>query len=58
MSRTSNTIVVLGDAGDQLVADLGGAGFVDLGAANGFASWGNGVLTLVVADTVEVFVSL
>lgn len=58
MSRTSNTIVVLGDAGDQLVADLTGAGFVDLGAANGFASWGNGVLTLVVADAVEVFVSL
>jgi Bacterial Ig domain/FG-GAP repeat len=58
LSKTSNTLLVLGDDGDQVVADFTGAGFVDLGSANGFHSWSDGVLTLAVADEVEAFVEL
>lgn len=58
LSSSSNTLLVTGDAGDQLVADLEGAGFVDQGSDGGFTSYSNGVLTLAVADTVETFASL
>ncbi len=58
LSKTSNTLIVVGDEGDQVVAELGAAGFADLGSANGFAAYSDGVVTLLVADAVEVFVSL
>ena len=58
LSRTSNTLVVTGDPGDQVIADLTGSGLVDLGVADGFHVWSDGVLQLVVADAVESFVQL
>ncbi|MBX7084311.1 MAG: cadherin-like domain-containing protein [Nannocystaceae bacterium] len=58
LSRTSNLLVVLGDAGDQVVADFGGSGLLDQGSANGFHTWTDGRLTLQVADEVEAFVAL
>lgn len=56
LSKTSNALWVLGDDGDEVVADLAGAGFVDMGSANGFRVWSNGVLSLQVADEVGLFV--
>lgn len=58
LSKTSNTLVVTGDAGDQVVADVTGAGFADLGSMMGFQTFSDGVLTLLVADEVEAFVGL
>jgi hypothetical protein len=58
LSKTSNTLLVLGDAGDQAVADFSGAGLVDLGSSMGFHTWSDGVLTFSVADEVESFVQL
>lgn len=58
LSKTSNLTTVLGDAGDQIVADLEGAGFVDLGVTDGFAVYSNSVLSLAVAEEVEVFALL
>ncbi|MFO0631248.1 MAG: Ig-like domain-containing protein [Nannocystaceae bacterium] len=58
LSRTSNLLLVLGDAGDQVVADFTGSGLLDQGSANGFHTWTDGRLTLQVADEVEAFVAL
>jgi hypothetical protein len=58
LSKTSNAITVVGDAGDQVVADLEGAGYVDMGVVDGFALYTNGVITLAVAQEVEVFALL
>jgi hypothetical protein len=51
----ANVLTVLGDDGDQVVADL--PGFTDFGSMNGFHVWGFGAVTLVVADAVEAFVT-
>ncbi len=56
LSDTANVLVVVGDDGDQVVADLAGGGFVDAGIVDGFQSWTTGVLTLAVAVEVEAFV--
>jgi len=56
LSDTSNTLFVLGDAGDQVVADFTGAGFVDQGLVNGFRVWSTGVLALFVQEQIEAFV--
>ncbi|MBC8068243.1 MAG: hypothetical protein IAG13_07910, partial [Deltaproteobacteria bacterium] len=56
LSKTSNLLLVLGDDGDEVVADFSDAGFVDLGSNNGFHDWSDGVLTLSVADEVGLFV--
>jgi|GEM_PF-2147428 len=58
LSSTSNTLRVRGDAGDQLVADLAGAGFVDQGSDGTVTTYTNGIATLVVDDAVEAFVSI
>jgi Ca2+-binding RTX toxin-like protein len=58
MSPESNTLRVIGDMGDSAVIDLAGAGFVDQGSAGGFTTYTDGVLTLVVSDDIEAFVSL
>ncbi|MGH1345393.1 MAG: Ig-like domain-containing protein [Nannocystales bacterium] len=58
LSPTSNTLRVLGDAGDQLVADLAGAGFVDEGSDGMVTTYSNGVASIVVDDAVDAFVSL
>ncbi len=58
ISKTSNTLLVLGDDGDQVVADFTGAGLADLGSSMGFHTWSDGVLTLAVADEIEAFVTL
>ncbi len=58
LSSTSNTLLVIGDAGDQLVADLSGAGFVDQGSAGGITTYSNGVASLRVHDEVAAFVSV
>ena len=58
LSSTSNTLRVRGDAGDQLVADLAGAGFVDQGSDGMVRTYSNGVASLVVDDAVEPFVSV
>ncbi len=58
MSRESNTLRVLGDDGDTAVIDLSGGGFVDQGSAGGFTTYADGVLTLVVSDDIEAFVTL
>ena len=55
LSNVTHVLIVQGDAGDQVVADL--PGFVDLGSMNGFHAWSRGALTLVVADAVEAFVT-
>jgi len=57
LSNTSNELVVVGDDGDQVVADFTGAGFVDSGIVDGFQVWSNGVLTLLVDADVQAFVS-
>lgn len=58
LSATSNTLRVRGDAGDQLVADLSGAGFVDEGSDGMVTTFSNGIASLVVDDAVEAFVSV
>ncbi len=58
LSPTSNTLRVLGDAGDQLVADLAGAGFVDEGSDGMVTTYSNGVASLIIDDAVDAFVSL
>lgn len=58
LSPTSNTLRVLGDAGDQLVADLTGAGFIDEGSDGMVTTYSNGVARIVVDDAVDAFVSL
>ncbi|MCR9165661.1 MAG: Ig-like domain-containing protein [Nannocystaceae bacterium] len=58
LSATSNTLRVRGDAGDQLVADLSGAGFVDEGSDGMVTTYSNGVASIVVDDVVEAFVSV
>lgn len=57
LSSTSNTLFVHGDAGDQVVADLSGAGFVDQGSDGTATTWSNGVASLVIDDLVEAFVT-
>lgn len=58
LSATSNTLRVRGDAGDQLVADLSGAGFVDEGSDGMVTTYSNGIASIVVDDAVEAFVSV
>jgi hypothetical protein len=58
LSPTSNTLIVIGNDGDSLVADLQGAGFVNEGAAGGYTTYANGVLVLVVADAISATVQL
>lgn len=58
LSPTSNTLRILGDAGDQLVADLAGAGFVDEGSDGVATTYSNGVASIIVDDAVEAFVSV
>ena len=58
LSSTSNSLRVRGDAGDQLVADLTGAGFVDEGSDGTVTTYSNGVASIVVDDAVEAFVSV
>ena len=58
MSRESNTLRILGGDGDTAVIDLAGGGFVDQGSAGGFTAYTDGVLTLLVSDELEAFVSL
>lgn len=58
MSRESNTLRVLGDNGDVAVIDLSGGGFVEVGSAGGFTTYSDGVLTVVVSDEIESFVTL
>ncbi|MBV1858270.1 MAG: FG-GAP repeat protein, partial [Nannocystaceae bacterium] len=58
LSPTSNTLRVLGDAGDQLVADLAGAGFIDQGSDGMVTTYSNGVASIIVDDAVQAFVSL
>ena len=52
LSPTSNTVTVIGDAGDTLNADLQSAGFANQGSVGGFTTYSNGVLTLVVDDDI------
>lgn len=58
LSSTSNTLRVRGDAGDQLVADLAGAGFMDMGSDGMVRTYSNGIASLVVDEAVEAFVSV
>lgn len=58
LSPTSNTLRIFGDAGDQLVADLAGAGFVDEGSDGMVTTYSNGVASIIVDDAVEAFVSV
>ncbi len=58
LSSSSNTLRVVGDAGDQLVADLTGGGLLDEGSDGEFTTYSNGVLTLIVDDDLDAFVSL
>jgi len=58
LSPTSNALRVLGDAGDELVADLAGAGFIDEGSDGMVTTYSNGVASIIVDDAVGAFVSL
>lgn len=59
ISDTSNALTILGDAGDQVIADLTGAGFAAEGMVEGmvegFDAYSNGVLTLFIERDVELF---
>ncbi len=58
LSPISNTLRVLGDAGDELVADLTGGGFIDEGSDGMVTTYSNGVASIIVDDAVDAFVSL
>ncbi len=58
ISSSSNTLRVIGEAGDQVVADLVGAGFVDQGSDGTVHTYSNGIASLVVDDAVQAFVAL
>ncbi len=58
LSSTTNTLRVVGDAGDQVVADFAGAGFVDQGSDGTVTTYSNGIATLIVDDAIEAFISL
>lgn len=57
LSQTSNILTITG-LGDQVVADLTGAGFVDFGVSDGFREYSNGIATLRVAEVMMQNVSL
>lgn len=58
MLSDSNRLEILGDDGDQLIVDLTGGGFIDLGSDGTVTTYSNGVLNLVVDDAIEVFATL
>lgn len=58
MVGSSRTLRVLGDAADELEADLSGGGFADLGVMAGVHTWSNGVLTLEVEEPLVAMVTL
>jgi len=57
LSKTSNTLLVVGDDGDQIVADLGPT-YAEAPDQDGVTVWTDGITTLVVLDGVEPFVTL
>lgn len=57
LSKTSNTLLVLGDDGDQVVADLGPT-YSEIPDQDGVMVWSDGITTLVVVVAVEAFVTL
>ena len=58
LSETSNTLLVLGDSGDAVHADLTGGEFIDNGSAGGFTELTNGILILRVSDAIAANVQL
>jgi hypothetical protein len=58
MSPESNTLRIAGENGDSAVIDLAEGGFVNEGSAGGFTTYSDGVLTVVVSDDIDAFVSL
>ena len=58
MSPDSNTLRIVGEDGDSVVIDLAGGSFVNEGSAGGFTTYSDGVLSIVISDEIEAFVSL
>jgi hypothetical protein len=57
LSKTSNTLLVVGDDGDQIVAELGPT-YSEVPDQDGVNVWTDGITTLVVVVGVEAFVTL